>query len=108
MLSEKIDSHRARPRVFRTEHGCAWHESLYRHGLIRKSDLAVLQSAERAGNLSWALRELADSNRRRLAYRLNAALQLLFPPAVLCFGAAVLFIVVAMFLPLIDILGSIK
>ena len=53
-----------------------------------------------------ALRELAESNRRRLAYRLNVAVQLLFPPAVLCFGAAVLFIVVAMFLPLVTLIKS--
>jgi type II secretory pathway component PulF len=91
---------------FDLEHGGAWCESLFRRGLIRKSDLAVLQAAERAGNLPWALREMADSNRRRLAYRLNVLVQLLFPPAVLCLGAMVLFIVVAMFLPLVNLIKS--
>ena len=90
------------------EHGGAWCESLFRRGLMRKSDLAVLQAAERAGNLPWALREMADGNRRRLAYRLNVLVQLLFPPAVLCFGAMVLFIVVAIFLPLVNLIASLS
>ncbi len=89
---------------FDLEHGSLWCESLYRRGLIRKADFAVLQSAERAGNLPWALRETAESNRRRLSYRLHVLVQLLFPPAVLCFGGMVLFIVAAMLMPLISII----
>jgi type II secretory pathway component PulF len=91
---------------FDIEHGGPWSECLFRRGLIGKADLAVLQSAERAGNLSWALREMAGGNRRRLAYQLNVLVQMLFPPAVLCFGAVVLFVVVAMFLPLITVIQS--
>ena len=86
------------------ENGVKWCESLYRHGLIGETDFAVLQSAERAGNLPWALCETAESNRRKLSYRLNVLVQLLFPPVVLCFGAMVLFIVVAMFMPLLSII----
>jgi type II secretory pathway component PulF len=89
-------------------HGGSWDESLFRRGLIRKSDLAVLQSAECVGNLSWALRELADSNRRRLAQWLNVVMQLLFPPVVLCFGAVVCFVVVAMFMPLIQVITALS
>ena len=84
--------------------GVSWSESLQSRGLIRQSDLAVLQAAERAGNLSWAMREMADSNRRRLAYRMNVLVQTIFPPVVLCIGAVVLFIVVALFLPLITLI----
>lgn len=87
-------------------HGGHWEESLYHRGLIRPSDLAVLQSAERSGNLSWALRELADSNRRRLAQWLNVAMQLVFPPVVICFGAVVCFVVVAIFMPVIQVINS--
>ena len=84
--------------------GVSWCESLQSQGLIRQSDLAVLQAAERAGNLTWAMREMADSNRRRLAYRLNVLVQTIFPPVVLCVGGVVLFIVVALFLPLIKLI----
>ena len=88
--------------------GVAWDESLSRRGLIRPSDLAVLQAAGRAGNLPWAMREMADSNRRRLAYRLNVLVQTIFPPVVLCFGAMVLFVVVALFKPLITLIDKLK
>lgn len=86
------------------ENSAEWCESLYQQGLIGQSDWAVLQSAQRTGNLAWALRETAESNRRRLAYLLNNLMQMLFPPVVLCFGAIVLFVVIAMFLPLISII----
>jgi general secretion pathway protein F len=88
--------------LFDLVHGGEWCESLHHRGLIRESDLAILQSAERAGNLPWALRELADSNRRRLAYRLNAVVQLLFPLVVVCFGGMVLLIAIALYLPVIS------
>ena len=44
---------------------------LYRHNLLTEVDLALLQAAQRNGNLAWAAKELADSNRRRLIYRTN-------------------------------------
>ena len=80
--------------------GGDWCESLRRHGLIRQPELAVLQAAQRVGNLPWALTEMADSVRRRLAYRVQAAAQLLFPPMVILMGLVVMFIVVALFVPL--------
>jgi type II secretory pathway component PulF len=56
------------------------------------------------GNLSWALHEMADSTRRRLGYRVQAIAQFLFPPIVICMGLIVMFIVVALFLPLIALI----
>jgi type II secretory pathway component PulF len=84
--------------------GGDWCESLQRHGLIKRADLAVLKAAQRVGNLPWAMREMADSNRRRLAYRLNALVQLAYPPVIICVGLIVMFIVVALFYPLITII----
>ena len=84
--------------------GADWCQSLFRHGLIKRADQAVLQAAQRVGNLPWAMREMADSNRRRLAYRLNALVQLAYPPVILCLGVMVLFIVVALFTPLITLI----
>jgi type II secretory pathway component PulF len=88
------------------QQGVPWSASLYRRGLIRQSDWAVLKAAERAGNLVWAMRELAAGNRRRLAYRMEVLVQMLFPPVVLCFGAIVLFVVVALFVPLVTLIQS--
>jgi type II secretory pathway component PulF len=84
--------------------GGDWCESLRRHDLIRQPELAILQAAQRVGNLPWALTEMADSVRRRLGYRVQAIAQLLFPPIVILMGLGVLFIVVALFMPLIALI----
>jgi protein transport protein HofC len=83
--------------------GGDWSESLCRHGLIKRADQAVLKAAQRVGNLPWAMREMADSNRRRLAYRLSALVQVAYPPVIICMGLMVLFIVVALFYPLVNL-----
>ncbi len=84
--------------------GSDWCESLHGHGLIRQPELGVLQAAQRVGNLPWAFTEMADSVRRRLAYRVQAAAQMLFPLVVVLMGLVVMFIVVALFLPLITLI----
>ncbi|MHC4181349.1 MAG: type II secretion system F family protein [Planctomycetota bacterium] len=86
------------------DRGTDWCESLFARGLIQQADRAILQAAQRAGNLPWALREMADSNRRRLAYRLYTLVQLLFPPCVLVLAAAATFIVVSLFVPVISLI----
>jgi type II secretory pathway component PulF len=88
------------------ETGRDWRESLLARGLIRKTDLAVLQAAGPVGNLAWALAEMADSNRRRLAYRLYATIQLLYPAVILVLGSLVMFIVVGIFMPLIALINK--
>jgi protein transport protein HofC len=86
--------------------GGDWCESLRKHGLIRQPELAILQAAQRVGNLPWALTEMADSVRRRLAYRVQATALMLFPPIVVLMGLVVLFIVVALFAPLIALIQN--
>jgi len=88
--------------------GMAWPESLRRAGLIAQTDVAVLASAQRAGNLPWALEEMAESALRRTNYRLQVALQMLFPPAVLLLGMTVGFIVVSLFMPLISLIQGLS
>jgi len=86
------------------ESGRDWAESLWQRSLIRRADLAVLQAAQRVGHLPWAIQEMADSSRRRFIYRLQAIVQAVFPAVVICFGAVVMFIVVALFLPLVALI----
>jgi protein transport protein HofC len=88
------------------QHGTDWLESLAHHGLLGRTDAAVLRSARRVGNLPWALRETAESGERRLAYRLEAFLQLLMPIVLVAFGGLVGLIVVAYLSPLITILET--
>jgi type IV pilus assembly protein PilC len=86
--------------------GVDWTQSLARHGLIREVELSVFLAAARAGNLAWALREMAESNRRRLNYRLYMAAQVLFPLAILALGFLVMIYVVSCFLPLISLIQN--
>ena len=86
--------------------GRPWCESLAAHGLISQADQAVLEAAQRVGNLAWALREMAASNVRRLVHRLNLAVQLLFPAAILAFGLAEAVFVLGCFIPLIALIQA--
>jgi type II secretory pathway component PulF len=83
-------------------------ETLYRHGLLGQSDLALLQSALRNGNLAWAAGELADSNRRRMIYRTNAVVQLVFPPIIVAYALAVVSIAAALFVPLVVLIQNLS
>jgi general secretion pathway protein F len=88
------------------DRGSHWCTSLHARGLIRDVDAAVLESAQRAGNLPWALRETAESSERRLRYRLQAWIQVLFPVAVIALGCLVFLIVVAYFQPLVTLIEA--
>jgi len=74
-------------------------------GIINKAEAAVLDAAERVGNLAWALRTLADSQERRRGYRLQVAVQFFWPFAILSIGLVVGFIVIAGFLPLVELVS---
>ena len=80
--------------------GRDWIESLNSTSLLGKADVAVISAAQRAGNLAWALREMAESNERRLIYRLNALIQVGSVFMIVALGGLVLFLCVALFLPL--------
>ncbi len=88
----------------RIEDGERWCESLGQVGLVRRSETALFQAAERAGNLAWALEEMADSSVRRATYRMRAALNVLFPATVLMFGGCVFFIALGLMLPLFSLI----
>jgi protein transport protein HofC len=92
---------RLRSAAVDTQLGSDWLNSLERRGLLGPSDAAVLASAERAGNLVWALREMAGSNERRLGYRVRVASQIIFPLVVAALGGLVFFMAVAYFSPLV-------
>lgn len=86
------------------DRGHDWRDALRTHGLINRADAALLESAQRAGNLPWALRTVADQGLKRLAYRLQAVVQFVFPCVIFGVGVLVLLFVVGMFLPLIELI----
>jgi type II secretory pathway component PulF len=95
----------ARARVL-VEQGTDWADALRQRGLIDGADAAVLGSAQRAGNLAWALRMQADLHERRLGYRLQFLAELMFPVVVLLAGAVVAVAAVGYMMPLISLITS--
>jgi protein transport protein HofC len=88
------------------DHGADWCRSLHSRGLIRTVDAALLESAQRAGNLPWALRETAEGGERRLSYRIQAWIGMLFPVAVIALGCLVFLLAVAYFQPLVTLIEA--
>lgn len=86
--------------------GADWCDSMARHGLIGRADRAVLQAAARVGNLPWAMTEMADSNRRRLAYRCQVWLQIAYAVVILTLGIGVLFFCFSYFCPLVSLIRA--
>jgi general secretion pathway protein F len=97
-----------RRRVLRAcgaaEQGTAWPEALRMEGLVTRAEAGVLEASERVGNPVWALREVADSRERRLAYRVKILKALAQPVMIASLGGLVLLIVMAYFMPLVDMI----
>lgn len=87
--------------------GNAW-EAMHRAGLINHREVALLESAERLGNLPWALHELADAIQRRSRYRWLTLFEFLQPVIVIGIALWVCFVCIAMFLPLIKLLNDLS
>jgi type II secretory pathway component PulF len=84
--------------------GKDWCDGLRRQRLLSAAEVGVLPAAARAGNLAFALRELAAGAERRNIYRLQAMVQLLSPWIVLAVGLLVFVLVISWFLPLVAII----
>ena len=82
--------------------------ALHSAGLINHQELAVLDAAERVGNLPWALDELSESIQRRQRFRLLAWCETLWPFCVVAVGALVCWICVAFFMPLVQLLSGLS
>ncbi len=100
----RVVRRRLRFTLNRVERGQPAWQALRASGLIRGVDAAVLEAAERAGNLSWALGDLADSLDRRSGYRLLVWLQVLFPIAILAISGFVFLFALSFFVPLITLI----
>ncbi len=108
VLADNYPTWWVRRRLIRVEnhvqHGGDWVEGLLQARLIQESDRDVLASAKAVGNLAWAMRELAESAERRLAFRFHTVIQTLFPLVVVGLGAVVFFLAFAFFSPLVELI----
>ena len=68
----------------------------------------MFRSAERTGNLAWALDEMAESNARRAVYRLRALMNVVFPAAVAVLGSFVVLIALALLSPLFRLISGLS
>lgn len=92
---------RARDRI---DQGHSWLLALRDVGMLRPADVPILESAERAGNLPWALRTVAASYERRFGRTLQVLAQILMPIIVLSVGSVVALFAVGYFLPLVELI----
>jgi type II secretory pathway component PulF len=86
--------------------GADWKESLAAASLIKRADIPLLATAERAGNLAWVLQFLADQKARLLVFRWKAFEQITFPMVIVAIGLAVGIFCVAIFVPLVSLIES--
>jgi type II secretory pathway component PulF len=78
--------------------------ALARQGLVGSREAAVLVAAERAGNLPWALEEMAESTLRKQVYWMRGWYNVVVPLGVLGLGVVVAFVVVSLLMPLIALI----
>lgn len=83
-------------------------DSLFSRGFISSREARFLESATVSRHLDWALRHLATAVERRRQQSL-ARLGLLIPPAmILVVGGMVGFVVIAVFVPLVQLLSDLS
>jgi type II secretory pathway component PulF len=83
--------------------GGDWRDSLRDARFVSPAEQSLLKTAEKAGNLPWALRTIAARQEKRAVYRLAAAVQVLYPILIMLLGAVVAFFVVSLFVPLVKL-----
>lgn len=85
----------------RIDAGADWLDALANKRLITRNDHLLLDSARRAGNLDWALNELADQGRRRLDRRNRSIAAVVQVFAIMVAGGIVFMLALAYYYPLI-------
>jgi type II secretory pathway component PulF len=84
--------------------GADWRDALLKANVVTRAEHALLKTAERVGNLPWALRQIARRREKRAVYRLATALQILYPLAILLLGGFIGFYVLSLFMPLVQLI----
>jgi len=84
--------------------GCNWQEALCHGSIISRADFPMLETAQAAGNLPWVLRMLADQKMRSMIFRWSALEQVAYPCVIGLLGLLVMWICVAMFIPLVNLI----
>jgi len=86
--------------------GVSWCDSLVAARLIRPAEASILSVAERLGNLSWALGEVADSQIRRFTARTTAVQAVVFPLIIFVASIAVLGVGASVVMSMADLITN--
>lgn len=89
-----------------TEGDDCWY-AMQESRLLARREVALLRSAQRVGNLPWALEGLAGSIERRISCRWQALWEVAQPAIVILLGLLVLLFCTAFFLPLVQLLQDV-
>lgn len=87
-------------------HGGTCWQALQNQKLIKPNETAMLESAERLGNLEWMLNEAAEMVEKRSEYVARRRMELLQPTIILLIGLIVGFYAIGMFMPLIKLIND--
>lgn len=90
------------------EQGAEMWAALCKVKLLSSAETALLQAAEKVGNVPWVMRQLALCKRRRAHRRTDMLGQLAQPVAILLLGGIVLVVCLGMYAPFMQILWSIS
>lgn len=77
-------------------------------GLLNGRDVGLLEMAERANNLEWALAALADSKERGTEHRWRVIQTLMVPLFIFTGGLFVAFVAIGFFMPLVKLLNDLS
>lgn len=90
------------------ENGTPGWQALHSAGLLTTHETAALESAERVGNLTWALESIASTLERRLIFRLRVFFEFMGPLLIVAVAFVIGLVVIALFLPLIKLLNDLS
>jgi type II secretory pathway component PulF len=76
--------------------------------MLRRGEVALLEAAQRVGNLVWALRGMADGIERKSEYRFQFFMEFLHPVLIIAVGSIVGTFCAAIFLPMITLLSQLS
>lgn len=86
--------------------GATLSEPLSKCGLIPSNVMAMISIAEEANNLEWVLNNIADGIDKKVARQLDTMVRLIEPALLMVMGSAVLFVIVALLLPVFEMSTS--
>ncbi len=98
----------ARHVYYQQQQGGDWIDALRAERILNRGEAALATSAQKAGNLAWALKEISIGKRRRHLQRMAPAMKIALPVLVILAAMPVLFAAIGVFLPIINLITNLS